>query len=65
MTSETEVYFTPKESCMKKLSILVPAVAAGILVSGLVVAAPQAGAAKATIAKAPDRAAAYLIATAD
>jgi hypothetical protein len=50
---------------MKKLSILVPAVAAGILVSGLVFAAPQTGAAKATVAKAPDRAAAYLLATAE
>lgn len=50
---------------MKKLSILIPAIAAGILVSGLVVAAPQTGAVKVTVAKAPDRAAAYRIATAN
>jgi hypothetical protein len=50
---------------VKQLSILVPAVVAGILVSSLVLAAPQTGAAKVTIAKAPDRAEAYRIATAD
>jgi hypothetical protein len=50
---------------MKKLSILVPAVAAGILVSSLVFAAPLAVSAKVTIAKAPDRAEAYRIAMAD
>lgn len=50
---------------MKKLSILVPAIAAGILVSGLVVAAPQTHTAKVTASHAPDRAAAFLIASAD
>jgi hypothetical protein len=46
------------------MGVLVPAIAAGILVSGLVVAAPQTGTAKGAIAKSPDRSAAYLIATA-
>ena len=50
---------------MNQLSILVPVVAAGILVSSLVFAAPQTGPAKVMIAKAPDRAEAYRIATAD
>jgi hypothetical protein len=54
-----------KVSRMKKLSILVPAIAAGILVSGLVVAAPQTHTAKVTASHAPDRAAAFLIASAD
>ena len=50
---------------MNQLSILVPVVAAGILVSSLVFAAPQTGPAKVMIAKAPDRAEAYRVATAD
>jgi hypothetical protein len=50
---------------MKKLSILVPAAVAGILVSAMVLAAPQSGAMKPTVAGAPDRAEAYRIATAD
>lgn len=50
---------------MKKLSILVPAAVAGILVSAMVLAAPQAGALKPGVAAAPDRAAAYRVATAD
>lgn len=50
---------------MKKLSILVPAAVAGILVSAMVLAAPQSGSETASPAGAPDRAAAYLIATAD
>jgi hypothetical protein len=53
------------EFTMKKLSILVPAAVAGVLVSAMVFAAPQTTAVKATVAGAPDRAAAYLIATAD
>ena len=50
---------------MKKLSILVPAAVAGILVSAMVLAAPQSGALKSTVAAAPDRAEAYRIATGD
>ncbi len=50
---------------MKKLSILVPAVAAGVLVSAMVFAAPQSGAGKSAAGFAPDRAAAYAIARAD
>lgn len=50
---------------MKKLSILVPAVAAGVFVAAMVFAAPPSATTKANVAKAPDRAAAYLIATAD
>ena len=65
VTTEAGVLGIQKVFTMKKLSILIPAIAAGILVSGLVVAAPQTGAAKVTVAKAPDRAAAYLIATAN
>ncbi len=50
---------------MKKLSILVPAAAAGILLSAMVLAAPLQVAGKAPVAQAPDRAAAYLAASAD
>jgi hypothetical protein len=50
---------------LKKLSILVPAVVAGLLLSSLVLAAPQTGTSKVMIAKAPDRAEAYRLATAD
>jgi hypothetical protein len=50
---------------VKQLSILVPAIAAGILVSSLVLAAPQTAPSKVMIAKAPDRAEAYRIAMAD
>ncbi len=50
---------------MKKFSILVPAAFAGILVSAMVLAAPQSGAITAKAAVAPDRAAAYKLATAD
>lgn len=50
---------------MKKISILVPAVAAGVLLSAMVFAAPQATLGKATVSVAPDRAAAYAGASAD
>jgi hypothetical protein len=50
---------------MKKLSILVPAAVAGVLVSAMVFAAPQTAPVKATVAGAPDRAAAYFLATAN
>ena len=43
---------------MKKLSILVPAAAAGILLSVMVLAAPLHVAGKAPVSQAPDRAAA-------
>lgn len=50
---------------MKELSILAPAVAAGVLLSAMVLAAPISGAGKASLAQAPDRATAYLTASAD
>lgn len=50
---------------MKKLSILAPAIAVGVLISATVLAAPVPGAAKASLAQAPDRAAAYLTASVD
>lgn len=50
---------------MKKLSILAPAVAAGVLFSAMVLAAPLPVAGKASVAQSPDRAAAYLAASAD
>lgn len=50
---------------MKKLSIFLPAAVAGILVSATVLAAPQSDALKPIVAKAPDRAEAYRIATAN
>ena len=50
---------------MKKLSILVPAAVAGVLLSAMVLAAPQTVTTKATVAGAPDRAAAYMLATAN
>jgi hypothetical protein len=53
------------EFVMKKLSILVPAAVAGVLLSAMVLAAPQTATAKATVAGAPDRATAYLIASAN
>jgi len=48
---------------MKNLQIVVPAVVAGVLLSAMVLAAPQSGPQKAVPAGAPDRAAAYTIAT--
>lgn len=50
---------------MKKLSILVPAAIAGVLVSAMVLAAPQAPAGKVASVSTLDRAAAYKVATAD
>lgn len=50
---------------MKKLSILVPAAAVVVLLSAMVIAAPQVGADNGTIAAAPDRSEAFLIASAD
>lgn len=50
---------------MKKATILVPAVAVGMLLSAMVLAAPQAYAGKYFVAKSPDRAAAYSLALAD
>lgn len=50
---------------MKKLSILLPAAFAGILVSAMVLAAPQPGAHQSSPFGTPDRAAAYQMATAD
>ena len=50
---------------MKKLSILAPAALCGVLLSAMVLAAPVAGVQKANAASTPDRAAAYLIATAN
>ena len=47
---------------MKNLSILVPAVMAGVLVAATVLAAPLSQAAKPAPAGAPDRAAAYHLA---
>lgn len=49
---------------MKKLSILVPAVAAGVLVAGLALAASQTAPGKAGAPALLDRAAAYQLATA-
>ena len=51
---------------MKRLSILAPAAAAvGILPSAMVLAAPLPEEGKTPVAQAPDRAAAYLMASAD
>jgi hypothetical protein len=50
---------------MKKLTILVPAAVAGVLVSAMVLAAPQDASGKVSAAGAPDRAAAFQIATAN
>ncbi|MFM7333506.1 MAG: hypothetical protein ACKO1H_03685 [Tabrizicola sp.] len=50
---------------MKNLSILVPAAIAGILVAATVVAAPASVSSKPSPAVAPDRAAAYALATAE
>jgi hypothetical protein len=50
---------------MKNLSILVPAAMAGVLVAATVFAAPASMSSKPTPAGAPDRAAAYALATAD
>ena len=63
--SDISSHFTLKRLLMKKLSILVPAAAAGILLSAMVLAAPLQVAGKAPVAQAPDRAAAYLAASAD
>lgn len=49
---------------MKKLSILVPAAVAGVLVAGLALAGSQTAAGKASVPSL-DRAAAYALATAD
>jgi|GEM_PF-5185918 len=48
-----------------KMSILVPAAAMCVLGAAMVLAAPQSIADTATVSKAPDRAAAYHLATAD
>ena len=48
-----------------KISILVPAAALCVLGAAMVLAAPQSATETATVAKAPDRAAAYHLATAD
>ena len=48
---------------MKNLPIIVPAVVAGVLLSAMVLAAPQSGSQKAVPAGAPDRAEAYAIAS--
>jgi hypothetical protein len=50
---------------MKNLSILVPAAMAGVLVAATVFAAPLSPTIKPVPAGAPDRAAAYALATAD
>lgn len=50
---------------MKNLSILVPAVAAGVLVAAMVFAAPTAHIEQSAVGAAPDRAAAYVLAQAD
>jgi hypothetical protein len=50
---------------MKNVSILVPAAFAGILVAATVFAAPTSVSSKPTPAMAPDRAAAYALATAN
>ncbi|MFN5996174.1 MAG: hypothetical protein ACK47C_07160 [Paracoccaceae bacterium] len=50
---------------MKNLSILVPAAMAGVLVAATVFAGPMTATAKPTPASAPDRAAAYALATAE
>lgn len=50
---------------MKKLSILVPAAVAGVLVSAMVLAAPVATSVSGKSTGAPDRAAAYKLATAE
>jgi hypothetical protein len=50
---------------MKNLSILVPAAAVGVFLAAMVVAAPQTTADHVSVAGAPDRAAAYQIASAD
>lgn len=50
---------------MKKITVLVPAAVAVVLLSATVIAAPQAGADKASVSGAPDRAEAFLIASAD
>lgn len=50
---------------MKRMSILVPAAVLAVLGAAMVLAAPQGGSEKATVAKAPDRAAAYHLAIAD
>jgi hypothetical protein len=53
------------ETIMKNLSILVPAAMAGVLVAATVFAGPMTATAKPTPASAPDRAAAYALATAE
>ena len=50
---------------MEKLSILVPAAIAGVLVAGLALAGSQTTSGKASGAASLDRAAAYKLATAD
>ena len=50
---------------MKNLSILGPAAIAGVLVAATVLAAPLTVTAKLTPASAPDREAAYTLATAE
>jgi hypothetical protein len=53
------------EMQMKKITLVVPAAAAVVLLSAMVFAAPQAGAIKDRIASAPDRSEAFQIASAD
>jgi hypothetical protein len=53
------------EMQMKKITLVVPAAAAVVLLSAMVIAAPQAGASKDRIASAPDRSEAFQIASAD
>jgi hypothetical protein len=50
---------------MKKLSSLIPAAVATVLLSAMVLAAPQTSATSAAAAKAPNRAEAYALATAN
>jgi hypothetical protein len=50
---------------MKKLSIMVPAAAAGVLLSAMVLASPQSGHGKSSSLNTLDRAAAYQLASAD
>lgn len=53
------------EPDMKKLSTLVPAAAAVVLLSAMVLAAPESATTNPAVAGAPDRAAAFMIASAN
>lgn len=50
---------------MKNIPLLAPAAAAAVLLSAMVIAAPQGGKDKGQIATAPDRTEGFLIASAD